>query len=57
MEFVTSPNNGLLTSHSTHFKVLHNGNYKNYTDIDMACYLRGGISDYVKKILKAIGEL
>jgi hypothetical protein len=32
-------------------------NYKNYTNVDKACYLRSGISDYVKKILKTIGEL
>ena len=56
MEFVTSPMNGTLTSHSTHFYVLHNGNYRNYTNTDIACFLRKDISDYVKKILELIGE-
>lgn len=56
-EFLTNPMNGILTSRSTHLKVLHGGNFKNHTNVDMVCYLREGISDYVKKILKAIGEL
>ena len=56
MEFITSPMNGILTSRSTHLTVLHSGNFKNYTNTDMVCYLRSGISDYVKKILEIIGE-
>ena len=54
-EFLTNPMNGILTSRNTHLTVLHGGNFKNYTNTDIVCYLREGISDYVKKILEIIG--
>lgn len=54
-EFISSPNNGILTSHDTHFRVLHSGKYTNMTDYHKAIQLRGSISEYVNKILQAIG--
>lgn len=56
IEFISSPNNGLLTSNDVHFNILHSGNYKNSTNYEIAIQMRPSIAEYVKKILEEINK-
>lgn len=56
-KFLSDPQNGILTSHYTHFNVLHGGNWKNVTDVATVLKLQPNIEPTIRAILEAIGGL
>ena len=56
LSYISDPMNGILTSHKTHFRYLHGGNWKNVTDSAFAVSKRPEIMDTVEEILRRIGK-
>lgn len=54
LDFISNTNNGMLTSHTTHFEIIHKGNWDNLSDINIILESREQIKESVKKILEQI---
>lgn len=56
LEFISDPNNGMLTNHNNHFFKIHKGNFQNTSDVQIILKARPAIRETVETILLAIGQ-
>ena len=56
-QFLSNPQNGVLTSHSTHFRIFHGGKWTNVTNTSTMITLQPNIESTIMAILQAIGGI